>query len=57
VQKKKHPKKRGKTLMQNQEFKKIKKLKKGKFWGRLVSNLKKNNNQVSQLLGQQGGSY
>jgi hypothetical protein len=43
--------------MQNQELKKIKKLKKGKFWGRLVSNLKKNNNQVSQLLGQQGGSY
>jgi hypothetical protein len=44
--------------MQNQEFKKIKKLKKGKFWGRLVSSfLLKNNNEVPQLLGQQGGSY
>jgi hypothetical protein len=42
--------------MQNQEFKKKIKFKKGQFWGRLVSSFFLKNNQVPQLLGQQGGS-
>jgi hypothetical protein len=42
--------------MQNQEFKKIKKIKKRKILGEVGQQFFFKNNEVPQLLGQQGGS-